>query len=304
MCALGRGADGRGRPLHAKESGACRHVRGDAGPRRNARRLGSRSCPSHPEVQHLQHAARPRSMEAKVWPTGLCSWITSASARVSAGSSVGPRLRLGAGRHRLRQTVPGPGDRARCRRSGVSVSPAAGPAQWRPDRRGTAPLRTPDAAGAAAFDLIVGADICFWEDLVDPLYLRVRHSVAAGGGDPRKRIPAVLPRRPLCAVCSRAMRRSSPGPRRPPSPTPAAYSGSSGASRGAAAWTSRPGRRWCADAALEGPWVMINRYAQFIRVCRWLKLIRKGGFVPLENVPFSTPWARKRCGVAQRFHQY
>jgi len=25
---------------------------------------------------------------------------------------------------------------------------------------------------------------------------------------------------------------------------------------------------------------------------------------PLENAPFSTPWARKRCSVAQRFRQY
>jgi hypothetical protein len=44
--------------------------------------------------------------------------------------------------------------------------------------------------------------------------------------------------------------------------------------------------------------------AQFIRVCRWLKMIRKERLAPLENAPFSTPWARKRCSVAQRFRQY
>src|SRR5262245_4024277 len=47
-----------------------------------------------------------------------------------------------------------------------------------------------------------------------------------------------------------------------------------------------------------------NRVAQFIRICRWLQLIHKGWLAPLENTLFSTPWARKRCSVAQRFHQY
>src|SRR5262249_12548540 len=50
--------------------------------------------------------------------------------------------------------------------------------------------------------------------------------------------------------------------------------------------------------------VGINGDAQFIRICRWLQLIHKGWLAPLENTLFSTPWARKRCSVAQRFHQY
>ena len=32
----------------------------------------------------------------------------------------------------------------------------------------------------AAFDLIVGMDIGFWEELVDPFYRLVRHGIAAG----------------------------------------------------------------------------------------------------------------------------
>src|SRR6266446_5697593 len=44
--------------------------------------------------------------------------------------------------------------------------------------------------------------------------------------------------------------------------------------------------------------------AQFIRICRWLKLIYKEQLAPLENAPFSVQWARKRCRVAQRFRQY
>src|SRR5712691_809544 len=35
-----------------------------------------------------------------------------------------------------------------------------------------------------------------------------------------------------------------------------------------------------------------------------LQLIYKGRLAPLENAPFSTPWARKRYSVAQRFRQY
>src|SRR5712691_3264729 len=48
----------------------------------------------------------------------------------------------------------------------------------------------------------------------------------------------------------------------------------------------------------------ISLVAQFIRICRWLQLIYKDRLAPLENAPFSTPWARKRCSVAQRFRQY
>jgi hypothetical protein len=39
-------------------------------------------------------------------------------------------------------------------------------------------------------------------------------------------------------------------------------------------------------------------------MCRGLQLIRKERLVPLSNTPFSLPWARQRCSVAQRFHQY
>jgi SAM-dependent methyltransferase len=66
-------------------------------------------------------------------------------------------------------------------------------------RHGTFADLTPQ--DLAVFELIVGADICFWEDLVDPLYQLVRHGVAAG-------VPEILvadPGRPpfdeLCARC-------------------------------------------------------------------------------------------------------
>jgi hypothetical protein len=51
------------------------------------------------------------------------------------------------------------------------------------------------------FDLIVGADICFWEELVDPLYQLVRHGVAAGVADILVADPGRPPFEELCARC-------------------------------------------------------------------------------------------------------
>jgi len=53
----------------------------------------------------------------------------------------------------------------------------------------------------APFDLIVGADICFWDELVNPLFDIVRHAIHAG----IKEILLADPNRPpvddLCARC-------------------------------------------------------------------------------------------------------
>jgi predicted nicotinamide N-methyase len=53
----------------------------------------------------------------------------------------------------------------------------------------------------AAFDLIVGADICFWEELVEPLYQLVRHSVAVGVAEILVADPGRPPFDELCARC-------------------------------------------------------------------------------------------------------
>jgi predicted nicotinamide N-methyase len=53
----------------------------------------------------------------------------------------------------------------------------------------------------AAFDLIVGADICFWEELVDPLYQLVRHGVAAGVAEILVADPGRPPFDELCTRC-------------------------------------------------------------------------------------------------------
>jgi len=66
-------------------------------------------------------------------------------------------------------------------------------------RQGTFAALTPQ--DLAAFDLIVGADICFWEELVDPLYQLVRHGVAAGVAEILVADPSRPPFDELCARC-------------------------------------------------------------------------------------------------------
>ena len=151
--------------------------------------------PSHPEVRRLQQdAARPTLHGHKVWPTSFvlldylhqrgilpqtrvlelgCGWglVGIACAKtfqaqvtgLDADAAVFPYLQLHAARN------------------GVHLA----------TRQGTFAELTPQ--DLAAFDLIVGADICFWEDLVAPLYQLVRHGVAAGVAE----ILVADPSRPL-----------------------------------------------------------------------------------------------------------
>jgi predicted nicotinamide N-methyase len=57
------------------------------------------------------------------------------------------------------------------------------------------------AQDLAAFDLIVGTDICFWEDLVDPLYQLVQYGVAAGVAEILIADPGRPPFDELCTRC-------------------------------------------------------------------------------------------------------
>src|SRR2546427_4683181 len=138
--------------------------------------------PSHPEVRRLQQdAPRPTLHGHKVWPTSFvlldylhqrgvapqarvldlgCGWglVGIACAKtfqaqvtgLDADAAVFPYLQLHA------------------QRNGVHMA----------TRHGTFADLTPSEL--AVFDLIVGADICFWEELVDPLYQLVRQGVTAG----------------------------------------------------------------------------------------------------------------------------
>jgi len=67
-------------------------------------------------------------------------------------------------------------------------------------RQGTFADLTPPELGA--FELIVGADICFWEELVEPLYQLVRHSVAAGVAEILVADPGRPPFDELCERCA------------------------------------------------------------------------------------------------------
>src|SRR5438132_13415233 len=158
---------------------------------------------SHPEVRRLQPAAgQPVLHGPKVWPTSfvLIDYLSQrgvpARARVldlgcggglvgiacaktfqaqvtglDAGAAVFPYLQLHA------------------QRNGVHLA----------TRHGTFAALTPQ--DLAAFDLLVGADICFWEDLVDPLYRLVRHGIAAGVADILVADPGRPPFDELCARC-------------------------------------------------------------------------------------------------------
>ena len=159
--------------------------------------------PSHPEVRRLQHdAARPSLYGHKVWPTSFvlmdylhqrgvppqtrvlelgCGWglVGIACAKtfqaevtgLDADTAVFPYLQLHA------------------QRNGVHIA----------TRHATfADLGPQDLA---AFDLIVGADICFWEELVDPLYELVRHGIAAGVAEVLVADPSRPPFDELCARC-------------------------------------------------------------------------------------------------------
>jgi predicted nicotinamide N-methyase len=159
--------------------------------------------PSHPDVQRLQHeTARPAMHGHKIWPTSFvlldylhqrgvaprarvlelgCGWglvgiacATMFQAQVTgldADAAVFPYLQLHA------------------QRNGVSIT------TYQSTFADLAPQEL------AAFDLIVGADICFWEDLVEPLYRLVRHGVAAGVAEILVADPSRPPFDELCARC-------------------------------------------------------------------------------------------------------
>ena len=159
--------------------------------------------PSHPDVQRLQHDAAPPSLHGhKVWPTSFvlldylhqrgvapqarvldlgCGWglVGIACAKtfqaqvtgLDADAAVFPYLQLHA------------------QHNGVHLA----------TRHGTFAELTPQ--DLAAFDLLVGADICFWEDLVEPLYQLIRHGVAAGVAEILVADPSRPPFDELCARC-------------------------------------------------------------------------------------------------------
>jgi predicted nicotinamide N-methyase len=159
--------------------------------------------PSHPEVRRLQHhVPRPSLHGHKIWPSSFilldylyrrgmapqtrvlelgCGWglVGIACAKtfqaqvtgLDADAAVFPYLQLHARRHSVHIAT-------RC---------------------GTFADLTPQEL--APFDLIMGADICFWEDLVDPLYQLIRYSVTSGVAEILIADPSRPPFDELCARC-------------------------------------------------------------------------------------------------------
>lgn len=198
------GADGRGQErLHARESdmptGPKRYTN-----QRERRAFGLTILPTnHPEVRCLQHeAAQPSLHGQKVWRSSFllmdylqrrgiptrarvlelgCGWglvgiycAKTFNAHVTgldADAAVFPYLALHA------------------QLNGVHIQTRQ------------CPFERILPQDLAAFDLIVGADICFWDELVDPLYHLMRHGIAAGVTEILVADPDRPPFNDLCARC-------------------------------------------------------------------------------------------------------
>jgi predicted nicotinamide N-methyase len=159
--------------------------------------------PSHPEVRRLQQATAPPALHGhKVWPTSfvLLDYLHQ--------RGVAPRTRvleLGCGWGLVGIACA---KTFQAQVTGLDADPAVFPylqlhAQYNgvhlATRHGTFADLTPQ--DLAAFDLIVGADICFWEELVDPIYQLIRDSIAAGVAEILVADPGRPPFDELCAQC-------------------------------------------------------------------------------------------------------
>jgi len=158
---------------------------------------------SHPEVRRLQPAAgQPVLHGPKVWPTSFVLIDYLSQRGVPARARV---LDLGCGwglvgiacAKTFQAQVTGldadaavfPYLQLHAQRNGVSIT----------TRQGAFADLAPQKL--AAFDLIVGAEICFWEELVAPLYQLVRHDVAAGVAEILVADPGPPPFDELCVQC-------------------------------------------------------------------------------------------------------
>ena len=158
---------------------------------------------SHPEVQRLHHeAALPSLHGHKVWPTSFVLLDYLHQRGVAPQARV---LDLGCGWGLVGMACA---KTFQAQVTGLDADAAVFPylqlhAQWNgvhlATRHGTFADLTPQ--DLAAFDLIVGADICFWEELVDPLYQLIHHGVAAGVADILVADPGRPPFDELCARC-------------------------------------------------------------------------------------------------------
>lgn len=157
----------------------------------------------HPEVQHLQrHGVAPSLHGQKMWSTSFLLMHYLRERGLAPGTRV---LELGCGwglvgiycAKEFQAQVTGldadaavfPYLQLHAHHNGVEIA-----------TRHCTFAELP-AAELAAFDLIVGVDICFWDELVDPLYQIVRHGMAAGVTEILLADPSRPPFDDLCKRC-------------------------------------------------------------------------------------------------------
>src|SRR5215467_10704656 len=160
--------------------------------------------PSHPEVRRLQHAVVQPSLHGhKVWPTSFVLLDYLYQRGVSPQARV---LDLGCGWGLVGIACA---KTFQAQVTGLDADPAVFPYLQLHAQRNGVHITTQQGSFAdltpqdlAAFDVIVGTDICFWEELVDPLYELVRHGVAAGVAEILLADPGRPPFDDLCERCA------------------------------------------------------------------------------------------------------
>ena len=158
---------------------------------------------SHPEVRRLQHdAARPSLHGHKLWPTSLVLMDYLHQRDILPQTRV---LELGCGWGLVGIFCA---KTFQAQVTGLDADPAVFPYLQLHAQRNGVHITTRQGTFAdltlqelAAFDVIVGTDICFWEELVDPLYQLVRHGIVAGVAEILLADPGRPPFDDLCARC-------------------------------------------------------------------------------------------------------
>src|SRR5262245_3540321 len=159
--------------------------------------------PSHPEVQRLRHTeAKPSIHGQKVWPTSFLLMDYLQQRGVTPQARV---LELGCGWGLVGIYCA---KTFQAQVTGLDADAAVFPYLQLHARRNGVHIITRQSTFAhfplhdlAAFDLLVGTDICFWDELVVPLYELVCHGVAAGVAEILLADPGRPPFDELCARC-------------------------------------------------------------------------------------------------------
>jgi predicted nicotinamide N-methyase len=190
-------------PVHIKEPGM------PAGQQRNKHKQERQAFgltilhPGHPEVRRLRHELEPPTLHGqKVWRASFLLMDYLQQRGLHTGSRV---LELGCGWGLVGIYCA---KTFNAHVTGLDADAAVFPYLQLHAQRNGVHIETRQCTFAhlpsqdlAAFDLIVGADICFWDELVDPIYQIVQHGVKAGVAEILVADPDRPPFEDLCARC-------------------------------------------------------------------------------------------------------